>query len=679
MPSLVSILTPSFNREDLVAETLDSVIAQTWPHWEMLVVDDGSTDRTKEIVASYAARDSRIRLLDRTWQPKGACSCRNEGVSMARGDYVMFLDTDDLIDPWCLDQRVAAMDPDPELDFAIFPGLMFETVPHDLGLWWNVDKPQDELTRQFRLDPIAQGTGVLWRKEAFVRVGMWDQNLRIWQDVELFLRAYIRGYRYRKFFDLAPDLHNRVSPNSLSRGAFFSREKQESKIEVVRRTEALLHEMGKQELVPELRFITASIIFGAARSRLICQGLSLLNWASSRGVFRPAQTLRLATAFAAQASPLANISLSRSVINRMMADFATGSTVATIPVSDTARLAPAGNPGDHPFGGKPVAAIDGSRVSVVIPAKNGVHTLRQCLEGILDQTVTVGEIIVIDSGSSDGSLEIIADFPQVRLIEIPPETFDHGGTRNLGVAEARGEFVVMTVQDARAADEKWLERMLRHFDNPEVVAVGGAQVVPHEADKNPIEWYRPVSIPKPESHFFADAEAFNALPPAKRHGAYVIDNVTSVYRRDFLVAHPFQRTMYAEDIMFAVSALRAGKVLVRDPRAIVYHYHQYDYGMMVHRTVVSAIMVYDTVGRLPVQNKSSTARLVYRLAREKQLSWITRFRWLRYNLNQRRAVRDGVRLVLNALDGEPAALQSLRAKYCGSPPIPENSRVKAAK
>ncbi len=340
MPALVSILTPSFNREDVVAETLDSVLAQTWPQWEMLVVDDGSTDGTKQVVAEYAARDSRIRLFDRTWEPKGACSCRNEGVAMCGGDYVMFLDTDDLIDPWCLSQRVAEMERQPDLDFAIFPSLMFEKAPHDLGLWWNIDKPVDELHRQFRLDPIAQGTGVLWRKEAFQRVGMWDQNLRIWQDVDLFLRAYIQDYRYAKFFDLPPDLHNRVSPDSLSRGAFFSRVKQESKIEVAQRAEALLRQTGKQHLVPELRFITAGIISGAARTRQVRQGLGLLRWAGTHGVFSLAQTLRMALVFLLQASPAASTGSVRRMVGSLMACFDSGATVASLPVADDARLSP---------------------------------------------------------------------------------------------------------------------------------------------------------------------------------------------------------------------------------------------------------------------------------------------------------------------------------------------------
>ena len=69
----VSIITPSYNRESFVAETLDSLLNQTFENWENIVVDDGSSDKTKEIIQEYVNRDSRIKLFDRDREPKGAC------------------------------------------------------------------------------------------------------------------------------------------------------------------------------------------------------------------------------------------------------------------------------------------------------------------------------------------------------------------------------------------------------------------------------------------------------------------------------------------------------------------------------------------------------------------------------------------------------------------------------
>lgn len=333
MPPVVSILTPSFNREDLVAETLDSVLAQSWPHWELLVVDDGSTDRTRDVVAEYAARDSRIRLFDRSWEPKGACTCRNEGVSMSSGDYVMFLDTDDIIEPFCLENRVKAMEAEPDLDFAIFPGLMFEHRPHDLGLWWNTDKAEDELTRQFRGDAIAQGTGVLWRRESFIRIGMWNLELMLWQDIELFFRAYIQDYRYRKFFDLPPDLHNRVNPTSLSRGNFFSPEKQLSRIRVAKQVARLLCENDQQHRLKEMRYMVAEIVTGAARSGQPRIAISFLIWALREGAVNTTEALRIAGVICLYGGRLTRFALFRRWAEALQSPFAGNGTIGQIPTT----------------------------------------------------------------------------------------------------------------------------------------------------------------------------------------------------------------------------------------------------------------------------------------------------------------------------------------------------------
>lgn len=328
----VTLCMPAFNRDGLVAETLDSVLAQTFPHWELRVVDDGSTDRTKDIVADYARRDARITLEDRQGGTKGACTCRNQAVLESSADYVMFLDTDDIIEPFCLDQRVRAMDSKPDIDFGIFPGLMFETVPGDLRLWWNVDKPgTDELGRQFRQDAIAQGTGILFRREAFVRIGMWDTSLLIWQDIDLFFRAFIQGYRYAKFFDLPPDLHNRTNHGSLSRKGFFARDKQESRATVLRRAVALLLENGTADRVREARFMASEIIMGAARSHYFALADEMLRWTQAESVLTADEQRRLTRFVWLHRLRLGQLSAARRYSERVVATFSTECTLGRMP------------------------------------------------------------------------------------------------------------------------------------------------------------------------------------------------------------------------------------------------------------------------------------------------------------------------------------------------------------
>lgn len=94
----ISILIPVFNRRDLIQETLDSIIAQTFHDWECIVVDDGSNDGTRELLEHYSQSDPRIKWLARPENvPQGPNGCRNFAFSQSKGEYVKFFDSDDLL------------------------------------------------------------------------------------------------------------------------------------------------------------------------------------------------------------------------------------------------------------------------------------------------------------------------------------------------------------------------------------------------------------------------------------------------------------------------------------------------------------------------------------------------------------------------------------------------------
>ncbi|MDB0061197.1 FkbM family methyltransferase [bacterium] len=90
---MTSIIIPSFNRADLISETLDSVLNQTYRYWECIIVDDGSTDFSSEIISKYLELDNRFKYLERPKDRlKGPSACRNIGLQNAKGEYVIFLD-----------------------------------------------------------------------------------------------------------------------------------------------------------------------------------------------------------------------------------------------------------------------------------------------------------------------------------------------------------------------------------------------------------------------------------------------------------------------------------------------------------------------------------------------------------------------------------------------------------
>jgi len=289
----ISIITPSYNRADIIHETAESIFNQTYPHWEWVIVDDGSTDNSWETLQQYSARDSRVKAFRRDRGPKGACTCRNIGVQRCSGTYVMFLDTDDIIEPFCMEKRLLAMQNNPQLDFAIFPSLMFSKQPYDLNLWWNIDKTTPEIVRQFHQDAICQGTGILIKKSSFIKVGMWDESLLIWQDIDLFFRLFIQDFQYKKFFELLPDLHNRTNHPSLSRSNFFTIEKLDSRKRVLINAIRNAKKHGKNYLLPEAKYMLAEIISGLARIKKFKVAFELLQWGKNEGVVTNTEFLKL--------------------------------------------------------------------------------------------------------------------------------------------------------------------------------------------------------------------------------------------------------------------------------------------------------------------------------------------------------------------------------------------------
>lgn len=196
---LVSVVTPTKNRLRLLTETLDSVRAQTFEAWEHIVIDDGSDDGTAEMMAARGAADPRVRYLTRTEGPPGANACRNLGLRESRGAYVVFLDSDDVLDPDCLAERARIMQRNADLDFVTFQAGIFEHRPGD---WTRVMDDQllgDDLVRFLYFEAPWQTSAPIWRRESLVRLGGFDESLTSWQDVELHVRALTAGLRYIRY------------------------------------------------------------------------------------------------------------------------------------------------------------------------------------------------------------------------------------------------------------------------------------------------------------------------------------------------------------------------------------------------------------------------------------------------------------------------------------------------
>ncbi len=213
---LVSVIIPTKERLHLLRETLASLSQQTFMGWEALIVDDVPNDQTKKLLATLTAGDSRFRYLPRTHQPPGASSCRNIGISQACGDYVVFLDSDDLLAPECLCGRLEVMYQG-NWDYAVFLTQVFHLKPGDDSRLWNEFNPGDDLERFLALDMPWSTTGPMWRREALERIGPWDESCESAQDWEFHIRALALRLHYTKISSV-DSFWRESRPGSISDG-----------------------------------------------------------------------------------------------------------------------------------------------------------------------------------------------------------------------------------------------------------------------------------------------------------------------------------------------------------------------------------------------------------------------------------------------------------------------------
>jgi glycosyltransferase involved in cell wall biosynthesis len=159
-----------------------------------------------------ATRESRLRLSPRKSTPSGAGACRNQGYDESSGEFVIFLDSDDVLSSGCIAGRVEAFALNRQCDAVIAQGLIFRESPGDQNILWNACEypPRGLVERFLDQDMPWQTTGPLWRKEAIAEI-LWDIDLESFQDWDFHLRACIHGavFHILPF----PDFYIRRDPN----------------------------------------------------------------------------------------------------------------------------------------------------------------------------------------------------------------------------------------------------------------------------------------------------------------------------------------------------------------------------------------------------------------------------------------------------------------------------------
>jgi glycosyltransferase involved in cell wall biosynthesis len=173
----VSIIVPVYNGARFIAEALASVQSEPGIEAEIIVVDDGSTDRSAEIVASIAERDPRIRLY--LCEHRGVSATRNVGVKAATGDYVTFVDSDDICPPGRIKRQVGKLASRPDVVAVIGETMLFEAMTPEL-------QPAPG-SRHMRMLLVTLHSA-LFHRNVFEKFGLFDETLACSEDMDFFLR-----------------------------------------------------------------------------------------------------------------------------------------------------------------------------------------------------------------------------------------------------------------------------------------------------------------------------------------------------------------------------------------------------------------------------------------------------------------------------------------------------------
>jgi glycosyltransferase involved in cell wall biosynthesis len=454
---LVSVIIPVHNRAAELEEALRSVASQTLSDFECLVVDDRSTDGAVDVARRFAAQDARFIALSLPAGKTGAPAGRNLGFASARGEFCVFLDSDDLLSGDCLARRVDFLRQRPSLDFCVSRTQLFRHKPLDIPHLWNADTHDDDLDRFLRMDVPWQTTGPTWRTHSLKSIGGWDEAALSGQDWEFHIRVLLTGMKYERTGLI--DSHWRVPADDReSIGKDFSMRKDHviEKPMLLRRLLELFKAKGQLDDPTRRRF--AAMFWQSAEmlAARVSRAEARKTWTTAHelGLISPAQHALGNKYFFWQRWPGRELKARREIDSKWPKEF-------FIRRGKCFNRAPA-DPDRSPV------------VSVITSAFNNEAYIRKAVESIQKQTFRDFEFIIVNDGSTDRTGDILRELAdsdcRIRVID----RANKGLTKSLNEAlsHARGRLIARMDGDDIASRDRF-ERQVACLDaKPDVVLVG---------------------------------------------------------------------------------------------------------------------------------------------------------------------------------------------------------------
>lgn len=222
---IVTIIVPCYNYAQFIGQTLDSLIAQSFQDWECIIVDDGSKDNSREVVAVYTEKDKRFKYIYQ--ENKGLPGARNTGIKNAKGTYVQFLDSDDLLEKDKLGAQVKCFEENPELDL-VYTDLMYFMDGHPdqlqysmdwLNAPWTLTKsgPGKDLLKYFIISTPILVPMPLLKIDAVNSINGFVEHLRSCEDWDFWIRCAYHDFKFKYLKQKNTRSLVRIHPSSMTK------------------------------------------------------------------------------------------------------------------------------------------------------------------------------------------------------------------------------------------------------------------------------------------------------------------------------------------------------------------------------------------------------------------------------------------------------------------------------
>ncbi|MGB9596142.1 MAG: glycosyltransferase family 2 protein [Candidatus Poribacteria bacterium] len=207
---LVSVIIPVYNQEKYIKECIDSVINQSYANVEIIVVDDGSTDKTPDILRAYGDKIKYIRQ-----ENQGPSSAINNGIKSANGSLICWLGSDDLYMPNKIEHQVELLQREQSISIVYSDYITIDSYGNEINKVHILHPPQEKFARTMLIRNFINGSTVMMRRECLDKVGYYDESLRADPDGDMWFRLLKNGYKFGHISE--PLVKYRLHQNNVSR------------------------------------------------------------------------------------------------------------------------------------------------------------------------------------------------------------------------------------------------------------------------------------------------------------------------------------------------------------------------------------------------------------------------------------------------------------------------------